>query len=117
MVETAQFNLAVERLLKTEQVITVFISSRAGVFAFGETPEMTDRSMYSAITSMMLGAAEQMANEMDEILDYVLLNMSETKLIVIGAGPKHLLGILTDMKADPNKTARDARKILSEAMV
>jgi predicted regulator of Ras-like GTPase activity (Roadblock/LC7/MglB family) len=117
MTETAQFNLAVERLLKTDQVITVFISSRAGVFAYGETPKMTDRGMYSAITSMMLGAAEQMASEMDEILDYVLLNMSERKLIVIGAGPKHLLGILTDSKADPNKTAKDARKILTEVMV
>jgi predicted regulator of Ras-like GTPase activity (Roadblock/LC7/MglB family) len=117
MVETAQFNLAVERLLKTEQVMTVFITSRAGVFAYGETPKMTDRGMYSAITSMMLGAAEQMASEMDEILDYVLLNMSERKLIVIGAGSKHLIGILIDSKADPNKTAKDARRILTEVMV
>jgi predicted regulator of Ras-like GTPase activity (Roadblock/LC7/MglB family) len=116
MVEIAQFNLAVERLLKTEQVITVFVASRAGVFAYGETPKMTDRGMYSAITSMMLGAAEQMASEMDEILDYVSLNMSERKLIVIGAGPKHLLGILSDIKADPNKIAKDARTILNEVM-
>lgn len=114
MVEIAQFNLAVERLIKTEHVKTVFISSRAGVFAFGETPKMTDRSMYSALTSMMLGAAEQMASEMDEILDYVLLSMSEKKLIVMGAGQKHLLGILTDIRADPEKMARDARAILSE---
>lgn len=116
MVEIAQFNLAVERLMKTEHVITVFISSRAGVFAYGETPKMTDRGMYSAITSMMLGAAEQMGSEMDEILDFVLLSMSERRLIVIGAGPKHLLGILTDIKANPNKMAKDARTILTEVM-
>ncbi len=114
MVEIVQFNLAVERLMKTEHVVTVFISSRAGVFAYGETPKMTDRSMYSAITSMMLGAAEQMASEMDEILDYVLLSMSERKLIVIGAGPKHLLGILTDNKADPDEMVKDAKAILNE---
>ena len=117
MVEIAQFNLAVERLMKTEHVITVFISSRAGVFAYGETPKMTDRTMYSAITSMMLGAAEQMASEMDEILDFVLLSMSEKKLIVFGAGQKHLIGILTDAKADPEKMAKLARTILTEVMV
>ena len=117
MVDIAQFNLAVERLMKTEHVVTVFISSRAGVFAYGETPKMTDRSMYSAITSMMLGAAEQMAIEMDEILDYVLLNMSEKKLIVFGAGQKHLLGILTDAKVDPDKMTKLARAILTEMMV
>jgi predicted regulator of Ras-like GTPase activity (Roadblock/LC7/MglB family) len=117
MVEIAQFNLAVERLMETEHVITVFISSRAGVFAFGDTPKMTDRSMYSAITSMMIGAAEQMASEMDEILDYVLLSMSEKKLIVIGAGPKHLLGILTDTEADPDQMAKVAKAVLTEVMV
>jgi predicted regulator of Ras-like GTPase activity (Roadblock/LC7/MglB family) len=117
MVEISQFDLAVERLMKTEHVVTVFISSRAGNFAYGETPKMTDRSIYSAITSMMLGAAEQMASEMDEILDYVLLNMSEKKLVVIGAGPKHLIGILTDAKADPDKIAKTARKILTEVTV
>ena len=116
MIEVAQVNLAVERLIKTEHVITVFISSRAGVFAYGETPKMTDRGIYSAITSMMLGAAEQMASEMDEILDFVLLNMSERRLVVIGAGPKHLFGILTDLKADPNKMAKAARTILTEVM-
>lgn len=100
--------------MKTEHVVTVFVSSRAGIFAYGETPRMTDRSVYSAITSMMLGAAEQMANEMDEILDYILLNMSENRLVVIGAGSKHLIGILTDGKVDPEIVVKNARKILSE---
>ncbi|HEY3419911.1 MAG TPA: roadblock/LC7 domain-containing protein [Methanomassiliicoccales archaeon] len=117
MAEIAQFDLAVERLLKTEHVITVFVTSRAGVFTYGETPKMTDRGVYTAITSMMLGAAEQMANEMDEILDSVLLNMSERKLIVVGAGPKHLVGILTDTKADQDMIANAARTVLSEVMV
>lgn len=98
-------------------MITVFVSSRAGVFAYGDSPRLTDRSMYAAITSMMLGAAEQMASEMDEILDYAVLSMSEHKLIVIGAGPKHLMGVLTDAKADPEKTAKLVRTILNETMV
>jgi predicted regulator of Ras-like GTPase activity (Roadblock/LC7/MglB family) len=117
MAEIAQFNLAVERLLNTQHVVTVFVSSRAGVFAYGETPKMTDRGVYAAITSMMLGAAEQMASEMDEILDFVVLSMSERKLVVIGAGPKHLLGVLTDMSAEPEKMAKTARAIMAEAMV
>jgi hypothetical protein len=58
-----------------------------------------------------------MASEMDEILDYVLLSMSEKKLIVFGAGQKHLLGILTDGKADPDNITKLARAILTEVMV
>jgi predicted regulator of Ras-like GTPase activity (Roadblock/LC7/MglB family) len=65
---------------------------------------------------MMLGAAEQMANEMDEVLDYVLLNMSEKELLVISAGPKHLIGILTDGKSDPEAMAKTARNILTQTV-
>jgi predicted regulator of Ras-like GTPase activity (Roadblock/LC7/MglB family) len=117
MVEISQLNLAAERLMKADRVVTVYIVSRAGIYAFGETPRSTDRGMYSAITSMMLGAAEQMASEMDEILDYALLSMSENRLVVISAGPKHLIGILTDAKVDPEKMVKTARTILNEVMV
>jgi predicted regulator of Ras-like GTPase activity (Roadblock/LC7/MglB family) len=117
MAEIAQFDKVVERLLRTEHTRSVFVTSRAGVFIYGETPEMTDQRVYSAITSMMLGAADQMANEMDEILDFVLLRMSERDLIVLGAGPKHLLGILTDLNADPHRIAQEARTILTETLV
>ena len=54
---------------------------------------------------------------MDEILDYVLLSMSENNLIVIGAGQKHLIGILTDAKVDPEKMVKAARNILNEMMI
>jgi predicted regulator of Ras-like GTPase activity (Roadblock/LC7/MglB family) len=113
MQEIAKLNNIMAKMNKLDNVTTVFASSRAGVFAMGMTPKMTDRAMFSAITSMMLGAAEQMGREMGDELSYIVLNLMDSKMVIMGAGPKHLIGILVDPKGDPEKLATEAKAIIT----
>ncbi|HSV42751.1 MAG TPA: hypothetical protein VLH13_05005 [Methanomassiliicoccales archaeon] len=113
MQEIAKLNNIVGKISKLENVTTVFASSRAGVFAMGVTPKMTDRAMFSAITSMMLGAAEQMGREMGDDLSFIELYLTESKMIILGAGPKHLIGLLVDQKTDVLKLATEVKAIIA----
>jgi predicted regulator of Ras-like GTPase activity (Roadblock/LC7/MglB family) len=62
---------------------------------------------------MMLGAAEQMGREMGDELSYIVLNLMDSKMVILGAGPKHLIGILVDPKGDPEKLATEAKAIIT----
>jgi predicted regulator of Ras-like GTPase activity (Roadblock/LC7/MglB family) len=62
---------------------------------------------------MMLGAAEQMGREMGDELNHIVLFLSDSRMVIIGAGPKHLIGILLDPRADPAKVAVEAKAIIA----
>lgn len=113
MQDIAKLNNIVGKLSKLEDVTTVFAASRAGVFTMGMTPKMTDRAMFSAITSMMIGAAEQIGREMGDELSHMTLHLNDSNMLIIGAGNKHLVGLLLVRKCDVEKMAIDAKAIIA----
>jgi predicted regulator of Ras-like GTPase activity (Roadblock/LC7/MglB family) len=113
--EVTKFNDIVTKLSRLDAVVSVFMASRAGAFTIGTTPEMTDRTMFSAITSMMLGAAEQLGGEMGDDLDHVFLRMYKTNLLILGAGTKHIVGMELRPEADLNKVIEEAKRVISSA--
>lgn len=113
--EISKFNDVVTKLSRLDGVVSVYMASRAGVFTIGTTPDMTDRTMFSAITSMMLGAAEQLGGEMGDDLDHVFLRLNKTNLLIIGAGAKHIVGIELRPEADLKKIIDEAKIVISAA--
>jgi predicted regulator of Ras-like GTPase activity (Roadblock/LC7/MglB family) len=114
MSEVSKYNDIVTKLSRLDMVKSVYMASRAGVFTVGTTPEMTERTMFSAITSMMLGAAEQLSTEMGDDLDHVILRLNKTNLMIMGAGPKHMVGIELRPEADLKKLIIEAKKIIAD---
>lgn len=115
MIDVGKLNNVVSKLSSMDNVVNVYASSRAGVFAMGATPKMTDRAMISAITSMMLGAAEQIGREMGDELSHMTLHLNDSRMIILGVGNKHLIGIVIERGADPDKVAKDAKTIIASA--
>ncbi|OPY31064.1 MAG: hypothetical protein A4E32_02048 [Methanomassiliicoccales archaeon PtaU1.Bin124] len=115
MQDVAKLNNVVVKLSKMDSVVNVYASSRAGVFALGAAPKMTDRAMISAITSMMLGAAEQIGREMGDELNHVTLHLNDSCMVILGVGNKHLIGMVLDRSADPDKVAKEAISIIAQA--
>ncbi len=54
-----------------------------------------------------------MGREMGDELSYIVLNLMDSKMVILGAGPKHLIGILVDPKGDPEKLATEAKAIIT----
>jgi predicted regulator of Ras-like GTPase activity (Roadblock/LC7/MglB family) len=97
-----------------EHVVTAYVCSRAGVYTAGNAPKMADRNMYSAITSLAFGTAEQVGHEMNDDLQHISLNFSQKRLLIIGLGPRHLMGLLVDKQADQDQILAKVRSFITE---
>ncbi|QLH75474.1 MAG: roadblock/LC7 domain-containing protein [Methanomassiliicoccales archaeon] len=111
--EVAKLNEIVTQISRLDKVESVFAASRAGVFTTGSTPNMTDRAMFSAIASMMLGAAEQLGREMGDDLDHVLLELKKSNMLIIGAGPKHIIGLEVQQGQDVRAVLMKVKEMIA----
>lgn len=110
--EEKDFESMLQKISAVEGVVSAYVCSRAGNYVSGSTPKFADRNMYSAITSLAYGTAEQVGHEMNDDLRYVSLRFSEKNLVVVDIGPRHLLGLLIDGRADHEQVLEKVRKII-----
>lgn len=110
--EERDFEQMLQKVSATEGVVSAYVCSRAGNYIAGNTPKFADRNMYSAITSLAYGSAEQVGHEMNDDLRYVSLRFSEKNLLVVGMGPRHLLGVLIDGRADQELVLAKVRPMI-----
>jgi len=85
--EEKDFELMLQKVSALDGVVSAYVCSRAGNYVLGNTPKYADRNMYSAITSLAYGTAEQVGHEMNDDLRYVSLRFSEKNLLVVDLGP------------------------------
>lgn len=111
--EEKDFELMLKKVSAIEGVVSAYVCSRAGNYVLGNTPKMADRNMYSAITSLAYGTAEQVGHEMNDELRYVSLRFSEKNLLVVDLGSRHLLGLLIDGRADPDLVLDRVRPMIA----
>lgn len=111
--EEKDFELMLKKVSAIEGVVSAYVCSRAGNYVLGNTPKMADRNMYSAITSLAYGTAEQVGHEMNDELRYVSLRFSEKNLLVVNLGLRHLLGLLIDGRADPDLVLNRVRPMIA----
>jgi len=112
MMDEKEFDALLARVSSVEHVASVYVCSRAGNYITGATPKFADRAMYSAITSLAFGTAEQVGHEMNDNLSYVSLRFTGKNLLIIGLGPRHLLGLLVEGSADPDEILAKVRPMI-----
>ncbi len=110
--EDKDFEELLDKVSIVEHVTTAYICSRAGTYTSGNPPKMADRGMYSAITSLAFGTAEQVGYEMNDKLQHVSLDFTQKRLLIIALGHMHLMGLLVDEKADPNEVLAKVRFLI-----
>ncbi|MCG7844412.1 MAG: hypothetical protein MIO90_03160 [Methanomassiliicoccales archaeon] len=111
--EERDFEDLLKRVSAIEHVVTAYVCSRAGAYTAGNTPKMADRGMYSAITSLAFGTAEQIGHEMNDDLKHISLNFSQKRLLIIGLGQRHLMGLLVDKQVDQEEVLAEVRSFLT----
>ncbi|NLX47371.1 MAG: roadblock/LC7 domain-containing protein [Euryarchaeota archaeon] len=110
--EEKDFEQMLQKVCSLEGVVSAYVCSRAGNYVTGTTPKFSDRHMYSAITSLAYGTAEQVGHEMNDDLRFVSLRFSEKNLLVLGLGQRHLLGVLIEGSRDQDQVLDEARKLI-----
>ena len=71
------------------------IISRDGLVVVSHLPAKVDKELFSAMSATMLGAAETAMTELGRgIMNQVMVETRESKMLTLGSGPETLLVVL-----------------------
>jgi predicted regulator of Ras-like GTPase activity (Roadblock/LC7/MglB family) len=91
MVETGAVESIIKGIEKVNGVDNVVLVSRSGMHLGGAVPKGAHMETFSAMFAILLGAAETATAEINEKLDYVVLSLAGSRMLVINNGPKALM--------------------------
>ncbi len=73
------------------------VISRDGLLMASDIPQGVQAETFAAMSATMLGAAETAVSELKKgIVERVIAESKETKIITMGAGPKALIVVMTN---------------------
>lgn len=75
-------------------IVTATIVSRGGNHIAGAVPRGAHLDTFVAMSAILVGAAESATGELKEKLRYIVVELTERKLVLLNAGPRVFL-ILT----------------------
>jgi len=95
---------ALESLLKEvknlDGVHEAVLVSRSGMYIAGSVPEGVFQDTFVAMFAILLGAAETATSELKDRIDTVVLNLEQSRIVVINDGPKAIFVLRTGKDVD-----------------
>ena len=110
---------ALESLLKEvkslDGVHEAVLVSRSGMYIAGSVPEGVFQDTFVAMFAILLGAAETATSELKDRIDTVVLNLEQSRIVVITDGPKAIFVLRTgkdvDIPSVKNSLERMSRRV------
>jgi predicted regulator of Ras-like GTPase activity (Roadblock/LC7/MglB family) len=82
------------------EISNAAVVSRSGMLIDGDAPDNIHMETFGAMMAIMLGAAETATAESTDNLEHIDMEMTQTHLILMGAGQRILLAVfITDKSA------------------
>ncbi|HTD81398.1 MAG TPA: roadblock/LC7 domain-containing protein [Thermoplasmata archaeon] len=95
---------ALESLLKEvkdlDGVNDAVLVSRSGMYTAGSVPEGVFQDTFVAMFAILLGAAETATSELKDRIDTVVLNLEQSRIVVVNDGPKAIFVLRTRKDVD-----------------
>ncbi|MGB9636570.1 MAG: roadblock/LC7 domain-containing protein [Thermoplasmata archaeon] len=82
-----------------EHVKDALVVSRSGMHIAGSPPPGAHLETFVAMSAILLGAAETATSELKESLNYLSVNLRDTRVLIFSAGPKALLVVRVNADA------------------
>ena len=114
MGELSQIRNALDEVKGIEHVLDVSLVSRGGMYILGDPAKGVHQETFAAMAAIMLGAGETSSAEMKDILRHIIVRQSERNLILVSAGARYLLAVVTDASANDEQVAESAKQIISK---
>jgi predicted regulator of Ras-like GTPase activity (Roadblock/LC7/MglB family) len=112
MGELAHIRNVLDEIKGLEHVSDVSLVSRGGLYIMGDSPKGSHPETFSAMNAIMIGAAETTSAELKDGLRYMMIKLMEKDLILVGAGTRYMLAIVTDGSGDNDNIAKSATQII-----
>lgn len=85
---------------KNLDVDDVTLISRSGMHIGGDVPDNAHMETFVAMSAILLGAAETATSELDEELSHVVVELENSRVLVMNNGPSALLAIKMSQDKD-----------------
>lgn len=100
MADIAAIESILHEIEKNEGVQDAVLVSRSGMHIAGTVPKGAHSETFVAMFAILLGAAETATAELKERLDSVVINLENSRVVIINDGPKALFVLHTPRDAD-----------------
>ncbi len=112
MGELSHIRNVLDEIKGLEHVSDVSLVSRGGLYIMGDSPKGSHPETFSAMNAIMIGAAETMSAELKDGLRYMMIKLMEKDLILVGAGARYMLAIVTDGAGENDAIVKSATQII-----
>ncbi|MEM0343618.1 MAG: roadblock/LC7 domain-containing protein [Thermoplasmata archaeon] len=91
MVEYLELEQILDEVRSIPSVYEVTVVSRSGMHIAGDAPKGVHLETYVAMSAILLGAAETATAELKEKLQYVIVELTRSKMLLMSAGTRALI--------------------------
>lgn len=91
MVEYLELEEILDEVRSIPSVYEVTVVSRSGMHIAGDAPKGVHLETYVAMSAILLGAAETATAELKEKLQYVIVELTRSKMLLMSAGTRALI--------------------------
>lgn len=91
MVEYLELEEILDEVRSIPSVYEVTVVSRSGMHIAGDAPKGVHLETYVAMSAILLGAAETATAELKEKLQYVIVELTRSKMVLMSAGTRALI--------------------------
>jgi predicted regulator of Ras-like GTPase activity (Roadblock/LC7/MglB family) len=108
MADIPQIEEILKEIESQEGVHGAFLVTRSGVYIAGTLPKTVDKETYASMFAVLLGSADTATSQIQESLQAVVVHLRDSKLVVVGDGPKALFVL----RVNEDVTVRRLREVL-----
>jgi predicted regulator of Ras-like GTPase activity (Roadblock/LC7/MglB family) len=91
MVEYLALEEVLDEIRSIPSVYEATVVSRSGMHIAGDAPKGAHLETFVAMSAILLGAAETATAELKDKLQYVVVELTRSKMVLMSAGPRALL--------------------------
>ncbi|MFW6141627.1 MAG: roadblock/LC7 domain-containing protein [Candidatus Saliniplasma sp.] len=102
---------SIKKNLDVEEVTLI---SRSGMHIGGDVPENAHLETFVAMSAILLGAAETATSELDEELSHVVVELKNSRVLVMNDGPSALLAIKMSQESDIDEVLKGVEQPMEE---
>ncbi|MFW5904005.1 MAG: roadblock/LC7 domain-containing protein [Candidatus Saliniplasma sp.] len=102
---------SIKKNLDVEEVTLI---SRSGMHIGGDVPENAHLETFVAMSAILLGAAETATSELDEELSHVVVELKNSRVLVMNDGPSALLAIKMSQESDIDEILKGVEQPMEE---
>ena len=119
MASGSELKNVIEELMDLDPVTSAVVISRSGMHIEGSAPGDVHLETFVAMSAILLGSAETAIAELKGELDNVVVQLNNAQMVLVSAGQKALLVVVTNASGDMGKllpTIKDAAGRIGKAM-